>query len=103
MHSSDRASWTFLSNHAHVLLCIGRDPEIRIRDIAGLVGITERAAQGIVSDLVGEGYLQRERIGRRNHYRVEPQVALRHPLEADHHVGELIDLLAAGPEGAGHE
>lgn len=87
-------TWTFLSNHAHVLLCIGRDPEIRIRDIAQLVGITERAAQSIVTDLVDEGFVVRERVGRRNRYHLDPDRALRHPLEADHRIGELVDLLA---------
>lgn len=89
------ARWTFLSNHAHVLICIRRDPEIRIRDIAQQVGITERAAQSIVGDLVDEGYLVRERVGRRNRYDVQPDLALRHPVEADHRVGELIELLAS--------
>ena len=95
--SAEPASWTFLSNHAHVLLCIGRDPEVRIRDMADLVGITERAAQGIVGDLVSEGYVVRERVGRRNRYQIRPEQALRHPLEATHQIGELIDLLV--PEG----
>lgn len=95
---SDQPRWTFLSNHAHVLLCIGRDPEIRIRDIAQLVGITERAAQSIVGDLVDEGFVRRERIGRRNRYELDPDLALRHPLEADHSVGELVELLAPTPQ-----
>jgi DNA-binding MarR family transcriptional regulator len=89
----EQSSWTFLSNHAHVLLCIGRDPDVRIRDIADLVGITERAAQGIVGDLVAEGYLVRERVGRRNRYQIQADLALRHPLEANHQIGELVDLL----------
>jgi DNA-binding IclR family transcriptional regulator len=93
----EQSSWTFLSNHAHVLLCIGRDPDVRIRDIADLVGITERAAQGIVGDLVDEGYLVRERVGRRNRYQIQADLALRHPLEANHQIGELVDLLV--PEG----
>lgn len=96
----DSSGWTFLSNHAHVLLCIGRDPEIRIRDIAQLVGITERAAQSIVTDLVEEGFVVRERVGRRNRYHLNPDLALRHPLEADHRIGELLDLLA-GTDTAG--
>ncbi len=64
--------WTFLTNHAHVLVCIAEDPDIRGRDIAALVGITERAAQAIVSDLVEEGYVTRTKLGRRNHYTVKP-------------------------------
>lgn len=90
---SDEPKWTFLSNHAHVLLCIVRDPEVRIRDIAAHVGITERAVQRILGELEGAGVLQRERHGRRNHYHFEPEVALRHPLEHDHTVGHLMQLL----------
>jgi predicted transcriptional regulator len=86
-------SWTFLTNHAHVLLCIRRDPEIRLRDVAVLVGITERAAQKIVADLTAAGYARVDRIGRRNHYQVIPRQPLRHPLERSHHIGELLDLL----------
>lgn len=88
------ATWTFLSNHAHVLVCIHGDPEARIRDIAEQVGITERAAQGLVSDLVEEGYLVRERVGRRNRYSINPEARLRHPLEDDHTVGELLRLVS---------
>ena len=75
------ATWSFLTNHAHVTLCIARDPGIRLRDLAIKVGITERAAQRIVTDLVNEGYLERTRVGRRNQYRVQGHLPLRHPLE----------------------
>ena len=88
--------WTFLSNHAHVLLCIYRDPTSRLRDVSAEVGITERAAQRIVSELEDEGYLTRERSGRRNEYKLNPEVPLRHPLENSHSVGELLALLAPG-------
>ena len=87
------AEWTFLTNHAHALLCITRDPEIRLRDVADRVGVTERAAQRIVSDLVEAGYLDRTREGRRNAYRVRPDRPLRHPVENGHQVGELLRLL----------
>jgi predicted transcriptional regulator len=80
-----KRSWTFLTNHAHVLLCIAADPTIRIREIAALVGITERAAQRIVGELESEGYITHERVGRRNHYEVHGEQPLRHPLE--HHLG----------------
>lgn len=89
-----RPGWTFLTNHAHVLLCIRRDPGVRVRDIAGDVGITDRAVQGILRDLVDDGYVERERVGRRNTYRLLPDAPLRHPLEHAHTVGELLDLLA---------
>lgn len=89
------ASWTFLTNHSHVLLCIHRDPEVRLRDVADQVGITERAAQKIVGDLVAGGYLEVERVGRRNRYTVNGHLPLRHPLEDDHDVGEILEVFAA--------
>jgi predicted transcriptional regulator len=85
--------WTFLTNHAHALVCIASDPGIRIQDIADRVGITLRAAQDIVSDLVAAGYITRTRVGRRNRYEVHPELPLRHPLEQDHQVGELLGAI----------
>jgi len=85
--------WTFLSNHAHVLLCIAREPEIRLRDVAEQVGITERAVQRIVADLEAGRYLERERSGRRNRYVVHPELPLRHPIEAHRDVGALLALV----------
>jgi hypothetical protein len=93
MSDGSRGTWTFLTNHAHVLVCIAEDPDIRGRDIAARVGITERAAQAIVADLVSEGYVTRTRVGRRNRYEVQPDAPLRHPLEHDHTVGELLVTL----------
>ena len=86
--------WTFLTNHAHVLLAIAREPTARLRDVATSVGITERAAQAIVADLEAAGYLRRERVGRRNEYTVDASGPFRHPAEAKHHIGELIDLFS---------
>lgn len=86
-------SWTFLTNHAHVLLCIARDPSTRLRDVAVAVGITERAAQRIVGELEEAGYLIRRREGRRNVYELRHDRPLRHPLDAEHAVGELISAL----------
>jgi predicted transcriptional regulator len=91
--AADKTGWTFLTNHSHVLLCIAADPGIRGRDIAERVGITERSAQSIVSDLVEAGYLTREKVGRRNHYQVHPDLPLRHPIEQDHQVTELLRLV----------
>lgn len=91
--AGDRAAWTFLSNHAHVLLLIAREPEIRLRDVAGRVGITERAVQRIVADLEAGNYLERERIGRRNRYKVHRQLPLRHPIEAHRKISSLIALV----------
>ena len=89
------ASWTFLTNHAHVLLCIARDPEIRLRELSGLVGITERAAHRIVVDLEVGGYISRERNGRRTHYELHVDVPLRHSIERHRTVASLIALLRA--------
>ncbi len=91
--NEDKPSWTFLTNHSHVLLCIAADPDIRGRDIAERVGITERSAQSIIADLVDAGYLTREKIGRRNRYEVHAAQPLRHPVERDHQVAELLGLV----------
>ncbi len=86
-------AWTFLTNHAQVLLAISRQPTARMRDIADAVGITERAAQRIVGDLVDEGYVERRRVGRRNEYEVKQNARMRHPLARDHEVGEILTAL----------
>jgi predicted transcriptional regulator len=90
----DKPGWTFLTNHAHVLLCTSADPDIRGRDIAARVGITERSAQSIIADLVDAGYLTREKVGRRNRYEVHGAQPLRHPMERDHQVAELLEMVA---------
>lgn len=92
--ASSARGWTFLTNHAYVLLCVSGDQDIRVRDLADRVGITERAAQRILSELVAEGYLEKERIGRRNSYTVHGDRPLRHPLQGDRTVGELLRLLS---------
>jgi DNA-binding MarR family transcriptional regulator len=93
------ASWTFLSNHAHVLLCVAADPDRTLHDIAEHVGITERGVQLILADLIAEGYLERERVGRRNHYKIHPEGRLRHPLEAHHRVADLVEALGLDTGG----
>jgi DNA-binding transcriptional regulator PaaX len=85
--------WTFLSHHAHVLLWIARDPDTRLREVSAGVGITERAVQAIVNDLVAEGYLSRQRVGRRNHYDVHLDAPLRHPMQREVDVRGLLGLL----------
>ncbi len=95
--AGERSSWTFLTNHAHVLNCIAADPDIRLRDVAVRVGITERAAQLIVADLVDAGYLTRTRVGRRNHYQIHPNIPLRHPIERNHEIGALLAALGVIP------
>jgi predicted transcriptional regulator len=86
-------AWDFLTNHAHVLLCVARDPHSRARDIAEQVGITERATQRILADLIGDGYVGRTKVGRRNHYKVNPRGRLRHPVFRDLSIGPLIEVL----------
>jgi predicted ArsR family transcriptional regulator len=93
MSSPETKSWHFLTSHAQVLLCIERDPDARLRDIAETVGITERAAQRIVSDLVDAGYVTREREGRRNRYALDRSMRMRHPSQFSHEIGELLDVL----------
>jgi DNA-binding MarR family transcriptional regulator len=94
--SASRASWFVLTNHGNVLLCIARDPTIRISEIASRVGIGERAAQKIVADLVAEGFLTRIKEGRRNRYEVNRRAHLRHPLFTDLEIGPLLDVLRNG-------
>ena len=86
-----RRQWTFLTNHGHVLIYVHRNPDARVRDIATAVGITERAAQTILADLEAVGVLEREKIGRRNRYRIVRKCRLRHPLEEHCTVGGLLD------------
>jgi DNA-binding IclR family transcriptional regulator len=87
-----RQAWTYLSNHAHVLIAVARQPEARVRDLAELVGITERAVLQILGDLESAGAIVRRRFGRRTRYDIHPGVALRHPLEAHRHVGDILRL-----------
>lgn len=94
--NSDAKSWTFLTNHARVLICIARNPQTRVRDVADYIGITERATQMIISDLEEAGYLTRTRVGRRNAYTVRPDRPLRHPADAGHDVQDLITLFTGG-------
>ena len=93
-------AWDFLTNHAHVLVCVANDPGIRARDIALAVGITERATHRILSELVKEGYVLRERQGRRNHYEIVADLPLPHPLVQERRVGELIAVLVGSSPAA---
>jgi predicted HTH transcriptional regulator len=86
-------TWAFLTNHAHVLVCIARDPQSRARDIAEQIGITERAAQRILADLIADGYVERTKVGRRNHYTIDLRARLRHPMFRDLSVGPLLGVL----------
>ena len=93
MSSDETTHWTFLTNHAQVLVCIANDSDIRLRDVAETVGITERAAQRIVADLADARFLERERHGRRNRYLINKQTEMRHPAQEGYEIGELLDLL----------
>jgi MarR family protein len=93
MSSPESNRWHFLTNHSQVLLCIEHNPDSRLRDIAEMVGVTERAAQRIVRDLVDAGYVSRERVGRRNRYAVNSHAPMRHPAQSEFEVGALLRLL----------
>jgi DNA-binding MarR family transcriptional regulator len=85
--------WRLVTNHTQVLLCIARDPDVRLKTIAESVGITERAAQRIVHDLIESGFVQRERVGRRNRYVINRELRMRQQAQHEHEIGELLDVL----------
>jgi DNA-binding IclR family transcriptional regulator len=87
------AEWSFLTNHARVLVCIAHDPGVRLRDIAAMVGITERSAYGIVTDLTTDGYVVKDRDGRRNRYEIQTDLPLRGAIGREQTIGEVLDLL----------
>jgi DNA-binding MarR family transcriptional regulator len=91
--------WRFVTNHTQVLLCIARDPDTRLRDIAETVGITERAVQRIVADLMESGFVSRDRVGRRSRYTLNREARMRHPAQFDHEIGEMLDLLELDEPG----
>jgi hypothetical protein len=94
------ASWTFLTNHARVLLCVAHDPGVRLRDIAASLDITERCAFGIITDLVEAGYVVKEKDGRRNRYHIRAHLPLPEPTSQERTIGDVLALLAsAGPAG----
>jgi hypothetical protein len=91
-------SWTFLTNHARVLLCVAHDPGVRLRDIAASLDITERSAFGIITDLVEAGYVLKEKDGRRNRYNIQAHLPLSEPASREPAIGEVLALLVgAGP------
>lgn len=97
MTDDPHRTWTFLTNHARVLISIAETPGIRLRDIAARIGITERAAQRIVAELEATGYLSHEKEGRRNRYHLQPNTRLRHPLDHDIEVSQLLELFMSRP------
>jgi len=94
---NEKRQWTFVTSHTQVLLCIARDPNARMRDVAASVGITERAAQRILADLVEAGYVRRTRVGRRNRYTIDETMMMRHAAQAGHEIGGLLELLRLEP------
>ncbi len=97
-------NWSFLTNHARVLLCIAQDPGVRLRDIATALGITERTAYGIVTDLVDAGYVMKEKDGRRNRYHIQDHLPLRGSIGQERTIGEVLHILVdanALPRGRG--
>ena len=101
IQDSKTGRWTFLSNHGHVLLAIARQPDSRIRDIADSVGITERAVLRIIAGLKSAGYLAHRRNGRRNSYRVQTKLPLRHPIEQHQQVAALLELAVERTDSRG--
>jgi len=98
MSSPDQpTTWTFLTNHAQVLLCVAETPDIRLRDVAQRIGITERAAQRILAELVESGYVKTERVGRRNRYTVDRAHAMRHSAQFGFEIGVLLEALTGPP------
>lgn len=87
------ATWSFFTNHARVLICISRDPGLRLRDLAATLGITERSAYAIVTDLAEAGYVVKEKDGRRNRYRVEVELPLPEPITQERTIGEVLGVL----------
>jgi predicted ArsR family transcriptional regulator len=90
--------WTFVTNHTQVLLCLAENSDVRLREVAEAVGITERAAQRILADLVESGYVVRKRVGRRNQYTVNRNREMRHDAQLGHQIGPLLDLLDRSPD-----
>lgn len=90
--------WTFLTNHSHVLVILSRDPSLVLRKVALQVGITERAVQRIIADLEAAGIIEREKVGRQNHYRIRTDQSLRHPIEAHRNIGDLLALVREVPK-----
>ncbi len=93
-NTDEHRTWTFLTNHAQVLLCLAETPDIRLRDVAQQVGITERATQRILAELVEGGYVKIERVGRRNRYTVDREHAMRHSAQLGHEIGTLLEALS---------
>ncbi len=97
----EMASWGFLTNHAHALLFIARDPDARLRDLAVALEVTERTAYGLVADLTEAGYVVKEKEGRRNRYHIQADLPLRHPMNRERTIGDLLNVLLGSKETEG--
>lgn len=95
MEKPNASNWTFFTNHAHVMVCLAKNSDRPLREVALQIGITERAVQKIIADLEIGGYLLREKIGRQNSYSLILDKKLRHPVEADHSIGDIIEVVSA--------
>ena len=93
---SEKVGWTFLTNHAHVLIVLSQDASLVLREVALKIGITERAVQRIIADLEQDGFIEREKVGRRNQYRIRTKQPLRHPIESHRSIGDLIATIVSG-------
>ena len=100
MSGPEAPGWTFLSNHGHVLVCLARDPSVRVREVATQVGISERAVLRILGELEAAGYVRRDREGRRTRYAIQADLPLRHPVEAHRSVGDLVAAVDVPPAPA---
>ncbi len=100
--NGNESSWTFLTNHAHVLMCLVKSPSMLMRDIAAEVGITERAVQRIIADLSNEKYITKIREGRCNKYRINTKKQLKHPIESHRRIADLIKLIFETDEAELH-
>ncbi len=93
LRQSEKIRWTFLTNHAHVLILLSQDTSLVLREVAIRIGITERAVQRIIADLEHDGFIEREKVGRKNQYRILAKRPLRHPIESHRSIGDLIALI----------
>jgi predicted DNA-binding transcriptional regulator len=91
--NGEKVRWTFLTNHSHVIILLAQDPSMVLREVASRIGITERAVQRIIAELEQDGFIEREKVGRNNHYLIRTKKPLRHPIEAHRTLGDLLNLL----------
>ena len=96
IENTEKVGWTFLTNHSHVIILLAQDPSMVLREVASRIGITERAVQRIIAELEQGGFIERQRVGRNNHYLIRTKKTLRHPIESHRTIGDLLNLLRGG-------